>query len=111
MRLLDTNIHYYGIDIAIQQTAPNLIQYDFPRGSDPGSGDKKVDMIVAQGVLRVSGETVDVRKFEEIAHLLKDDGVFILSYVNFGPSRNTDIYWPYSNVQSFNNLREGAPLL
>ena len=29
MRLLQKNIHYYGIDIAIHDSAPNLLQTDF----------------------------------------------------------------------------------
>ena len=103
MRLLDTNIHYYGIDIAIQRPAPNLIEYDFLE-APIRFGDKKFDMIVAQGVFEYIG-AFQSQKFEEIAHLLKDDGVFILSYVNFS-HRDTDIYWPYSNVQSFDNFRE-----
>jgi cyclopropane fatty-acyl-phospholipid synthase-like methyltransferase len=103
MRLLDTNIHYYGIDIAIQQPAPNLIEYDFLE-APIGFGDKRFDMIVAQGVFEYIGK-FQFRKFEEIAHLLKDDGVFLLSYVNFA-HRDTDIYWPYSNVQSFEKFRE-----
>lgn len=103
MRLLDPNIHYYGIDIAIQQPASNLIECDFLE-APIRFGDKKFDMIVAQGVFEYIGE-FQSQKFEEIADLLNGDGVFILSYVNFG-HRDKEIYWPYSNVQSFDSFRE-----
>ena len=102
MRLLNPNIQYYGIDIAIHESAPNLIEYDFLE-APIRFGDKKFDMIVAQGVFEYVGD-FQSQKFEEIASLLKDDGVFILSYVNFG-HRNKDVYWPYSNVRSFDDFR------
>ena len=104
MRLLTPNIHYYGIDISIPEPAPNLIEYDFLE-APIGFGDKKFDIVVAQGVFEYVGD-FQSQKFEEIAALLEDNGVFVLSYVNFG-HRHKDIYWPYSNVQSFDDFRAG----
>jgi hypothetical protein len=40
-------------------------------------------------------ETCKPRKFVEIADLLRDDAVLIVSYANFG-HRDRKIYWPYS---------------
>jgi len=102
-RLLNSNIHYYGIDIAIHNPAPNLIQSDFAERPIEFGG-RHFDLIVAQGVFEYIG-TVQAQKFREIAKLLNDDGKFIVSYVNFH-HRNRNIYWPYNNVQSFEEFRE-----
>ena len=101
-RLLDRNISYHGIDIAIHQAAPNLRQYDFLEGPIQFD-DQKFDIVVAQGVFEYVGRFQDV-KFGEIAPLLKNDGIFLASYVNFDHLRKS-LYEPYSNVQSFDEFR------
>jgi SAM-dependent methyltransferase len=101
--LLRSNIQYYGIDIAIHDPAPNLTEADFletPIRFD----DKRFDIVLAQGVFEYMGD-FQTQKFTEIAALLNDGGIFIVSYVNFG-HRDRDIYWPYSNVQTFNDFRQ-----
>jgi SAM-dependent methyltransferase len=103
MRLLRPNIHYYGIDIAIHNPAPNMIEADFLE-TPISFGDKRFDIIIAQGVFEYVGKCQD-QKFAEIAELLKDDGLFIVSYVNFA-HRDKKIYWPYSNVQSIDDFRQ-----
>ena len=103
MRLLNKNIHYYGIDIAIHDTSPDLIEADFVE-SPIKFNDKKFDVVIAQGVFEYVGDA-QARKFAEIAELLKPDGVFVASYVNFG-HRNKHIYGPYSNTQSFDSFRK-----
>jgi SAM-dependent methyltransferase len=100
-RLLTPNIQYFGIDISIPDPAPNLLEYDFLE-APIGFHGKRFDMVVAQGVFEYVGDFQE-QKLEEIAGLLKGSGVFITSYVNFG-HRKTDIYWPYSNVQSFDDF-------
>jgi SAM-dependent methyltransferase len=100
--LLSPRIEYFGIDIAIQAPAPNLQEVDFLE-SPIGFAGRKFDFIVAQGVFEYVGEHQD-KKFAEIAELLTDDGRFIASYVNFD-HRARDIYWPYSNVRSFDDFR------
>ena len=55
MSLLEPNIKYYGIDIAIHDPAPNLIEADFletPIRFD----EKRFDIVLAQGVFRICGE-------------------------------------------------------
>jgi SAM-dependent methyltransferase len=101
MRLLHRNIQYYGIDIAIHDPAPNLLQTDFLE-NPIRFGDKRFDIVVAQGVFEYAG-TFQSQKFSEIAQLLKEDGTFIVSYVNFG-HRNKQVYWPYSNIQPFDDF-------
>lgn len=100
--LLQPNIQYHGIDIAIHEPAPNLIETDFLE-TPIRFADKRFEIILAQGVFEYVGNFQD-QKFAEIAGLLDDDGVFIGSYVNFG-HRDRYIYWPYSNVQPFDDFR------
>lgn len=100
--LLRQNIGYFGIDIAIHEPAPNLIESDFLI-SPIGFRDKKFDIIVAQGVFEYIGKYQE-QKFAEISGLLKDDGRFIATYVNFG-HRAANIYWPYSNIQPLGAFR------
>jgi SAM-dependent methyltransferase len=102
--LLDKNIRYYGIDIAIHEPAPHLIESDFVENPII-FGEKKFDIIVAQGVFEYIG-TAQAQKFSEIARLLKPGGRFFATYVNFG-HRNRNIYWPYNNVQSFDDFHAG----
>jgi SAM-dependent methyltransferase len=102
-RLLDPNIEYHGIDISIHEPAPYLLEYDF-LDAPIRFADKKFDIIVAQGVFEYMG-AFQTRKFQEIAGLLNDGGVFILSYVNFA-HRHREIYFPYNNVQSSDDFRE-----
>jgi SAM-dependent methyltransferase len=103
MRLLDTNIRYYGIDIAIHDPAPNLIEMDFLE-RPIGFGDKRFDLVVAQGVFEYVGAFQD-EKLSEIAGLLKDDASrFVLSYTNFG-HHNNKIYEPFNNVRPFTDFR------
>ena len=103
MSLLKPNIRYYGIDIAIQEPAPNLLEADFVE-APIRFGDKTFDIIVAQGVFEYVGR-FQSQKFAEIAKLLNTDGTFVVSYVNFD-HRQKDVYWPYSNVQPFNEFRK-----
>jgi SAM-dependent methyltransferase len=101
MHLLRKNIHYYGIDIAIHNPAPNLVQADFLE-TPIACCDKQFDIILAQGVFEYVGSH-QRQKFDDISRILKDDGTFIVSYVNFN-HRNKQIYWPYSNIQSFDEF-------
>jgi SAM-dependent methyltransferase len=95
--LLDPNIDYFGIDIAIQEPAAHLIESDFLDSPIEFRGER-FDLVVAQGVFEYVGPHQD-QKLTEISKVLADDGVFLASYLNFG-HRDTRIYWPYSNVQS-----------
>jgi len=94
--LMPRNVHYHGIDIAIQEAAPNLLEMDILE-SPIGFDDKKFDLVVGQGIFEYVGE-YQSQKFAEIAAVLKDGGKFILTYQNFGHV-HADIYPTYSNVQ------------
>src|SRR5271168_4345942 len=100
--LLNKNIEYYGIDIAIHNPAPNLLQADFL--STPIQFDERqFDIIVAQGVFEYVGK-FQSQKLMEIKQLLRNRGTFIVSYVNFDHLHRF-VYEPYSNVQSFDEFR------
>jgi SAM-dependent methyltransferase len=102
MRLLQQNIHYYGIDIAIHDPAPNLIETDILQ--NPISfGDMRFEIIVAQGLFEYIG-IFQSQKFEEIAGLLSERGKFIVTYTNFN-HRDTRIYESFSNVQPLGSFR------
>ena len=66
--------------------------------------EKKFDIVLAQGLFEYLGE-VQSRKFADIRDLLKDDGKFIVSYVNFG-HRRRQVYWPYSNIQPLDEFQK-----
>jgi SAM-dependent methyltransferase len=101
--LLQKNIHYYGIDIAIHNPAPNLIEADLLK-SPIRFGDKRFDIIVAQGVFEYLGE-FQSQKFDEIVQILKESGTFLLTYTNFG-HRDKHIYKPFNNVQPLDGFRK-----
>jgi SAM-dependent methyltransferase len=102
-RLLLPNIHYYGIDMAIQDPAPNLIEADLLK-SPIQFGDKCFDIVIAQGVFEYLGDFQD-RKFAEISEILAEKGVFIVTYWNYA-HRNRKVYWAHSHVQSIGDFRK-----
>jgi len=101
-RLLPANVDYYGIDIAIQSPASNLLEADL-REAPIKFGDKRFDIVLAQGIFEYVGDTQS-RKFAEIADILKGNGKFIVSYWNFG-HRNPEMYHAFSNVQPLDEFR------
>src|SRR4051812_35646427 len=74
-------VRYHGIDIAIQEPAPNLIETDIIE-APIAFGGKTFDVIVAQGMFEYVGR-FQSQKFAEIASLLNDGGKFIVTYQNF----------------------------
>jgi SAM-dependent methyltransferase len=103
MRRLQPNIHYYGIDIAIQDPAPNLMETDILE-HPIGFGDRRFDIVVAQGLIEYLG-TFQSLKFSEIAQLLNEHGIFIVTYTNFN-HRDTHIFEAFSNVRSLGDFRQ-----
>ena len=103
MRLLPPNMRYYGIDIAINDPAPNLIETDILE-APIRFGSMHFDIIIAQGVFEYLG-AFQSQKFAEIAELLNKNGTFIVSYTNFA-HRKKQIYGPFSNLQSFDEFRK-----
>lgn len=102
MPLLPQNVHYHGIDIAIQQPASNLLESDILK-NPIRFGDKRFDIIIAQGVFEYLGE-FQKQKFAEIADILNENGTFIVSYTNFR-HRKPVIYHAFSNVVSLDEFR------
>lgn len=102
MRLLPANIRYFGIDIAIQDPAPNLIEADLLETPVRFDG-QRFDIVLAQGVFEYLGG-VQSQKFAEIAGLLNAGGSFVVSYWNFS-HRRSQVYHAFSNVQSIAEFR------
>jgi SAM-dependent methyltransferase len=101
--LLHKNIRYYGIDIAIHESRPDLMQVDFVE--HPISfNQKRFDLIIAQGVFEYIGKFQE-QKFSEIAGLLGPAGIFLVSYVNFNHV-NCLRYAPYNNMLPFEEFRQ-----
>lgn len=103
-QLLSSNVHYYGIDIAIHEPAPNLIETDLLENPIEFNG-KQFDIIVAQGIFEYFG-ALQAQKFAEIRGALAPAGRFILSYWNFG-HRSTRLHQPFSNMQPMGEFRSG----
>ena len=95
-RLLPSSVRYHGIDIAIHDPAPNLVELDIVERPIAFKG-MTFDIIVAQGLFEYLGD-VQSQKLAEIAALLKPGGRFVCTYQNFAHWRRS-IYWPYSNMQ------------
>jgi len=72
MRLVRPNIHYYGIDIAIHDPAPHLIEADILK--EPiRFADKRFSIVAALGLFEYVGASQE-QKFSEIAQLLSERG-------------------------------------
>jgi SAM-dependent methyltransferase len=102
--LLTRNVRYSGVDIAIQDPGPSLMEADLIESPISFEG-RRFDMVVAQGFFEYVG-THQAQKFAEIADILNPGGTFIASYVNFD-HRQPEVYWPYSNVRPMREFRTG----
>jgi SAM-dependent methyltransferase len=103
MHLLRPNIHYHGIDIAIHDPVPNLIETDILE--EPITfASRRFDLVAALGLFEYVG-TRQAEKFSEIAQLLGEGGKFVLTYTNFG-HRDKRIFEAFSNVQPFDDFQQ-----
>lgn len=102
-QLLDPHITYYGIDIAIQEPASCLLETDFLE-SRIAFKDLRFDIVVACGVFEYVGRH-QLQKFAEIRQILKDNGRFVMSYINFGHFRR-HLSANYNNIQSIEDLSD-----
>jgi SAM-dependent methyltransferase len=101
-QVLQPNIHYYGIDIAIQQPAPYLLEADLLEAPVAFDG-RRFDIVVAQGFFEYTADRQE-QKLAEIREVLAADGTFVATYVNFG-HRDRELYWPYSNIRTQSDFR------
>jgi SAM-dependent methyltransferase len=100
--LLSPNVHYYGIDIAIQHAAGNLLEVDILERPIK-FGDQKFDVVVAQGLFEYLGQHQRAKLFD-ISQVLEPTGTFLTSYVNFD-HRRPNFYSPYSNIVPISEFR------
>ena len=99
--LLGSNVNYHGLDIALHEPAPYLLETDFIR-NQISFQNKRFDMVVALGVFEYMGEYQD-QKFAEINEILNKDGKFLMSYINFRHFRR-EIYPIYNNIRSIGEI-------
>jgi len=102
-RLLDPNITYHGIDIALHESRPYLKEVDFLT-SEISFGRQQFDLIVALGVMEYMGSHQS-EKFREISRILRAGGKFCMSYINFGHCRKI-VYPIYNNVMSIKRMKQ-----
>lgn len=101
--LLDSNIDYRGIDIALQAQAPFLRELDFVKHPIPADG-APFDFIVASGLFEYMGR-MQPDKFKEVHDLLAPDGCFLVSYINFEHPRKV-ISALYNNLRPIAEFRK-----
>lgn len=103
--LLPSNVTYHGMDIAIHENVPWLRERNVADDTIAWD-DKKFDFVVAMGFFEYMGHQQQ-KKFEEIRNILKDDGRFMMSYINFGHANHK--VWPnYNNVKSKAEMKKGV---
>ena len=105
---LGSNINYSGLDIAIHEPAPYLLETDFIR-NQISFRNKRFDMVVALGVFEYMGGYQD-QKFAEINKILNKDGKFIMSYINFRHFRRK-IYPIYNNIRSIGEITKSLQMV
>lgn len=88
-KLLNKNINYFGIDIAIHDPAPNLLELDILE-NEIKFKDKKFDIVVASGVFEYLSDS-QRQKFSEIRKIVKDGGKFIVTYINLSHFSPNDL--------------------
>ena len=102
-RLLQPNIRYHGIDIAIHDPAPNLIESDILAQPIRFDG-QRFDIVAALGLFEYVGGR-QAEKFSEIAQIMNERGRFVLTYTNFG-HRDKHVFEAFSNVRPLDEFRE-----
>jgi SAM-dependent methyltransferase len=94
--LLRPSVEYHGVDLAISEPAPYLVEADILQTPLTELG-RQFDIVVAQGLFEYLGQSQN-QKLREIAELLSADGTFIVTYTNFH-HRRKHVYEAFSNVQ------------
>lgn len=113
-KLLQKNISYFGIDIAIHEPAPNLLERDFAQ-NEIRFDSKSFDFIVAAGVFEYLGG-LQHKKFSEIRSMLRENGSFVVTYTNFHhfqhrlPAMRAIDDSLYNNIQPIKDFRKDLEL-
>lgn len=103
-RLLEANVRYHGLDIALQSSAPNLRELDFLEHRIDWNG-ARFDIVVASGLFEYMGHSQEI-KLGEIHQILNKDGMFVVSYINFEHIHR--IVSPlYNNIQPVRSFKAG----
>ncbi|MGD0915988.1 MAG: class I SAM-dependent methyltransferase [Thermodesulfobacteriota bacterium] len=103
--LLNDNVTYFGIDIALHQNHPNLIEMDFIE-NEIRFLNRKFDFVVAAGVFEYVGN-LERTKLSEIRELLKEDGNFILTYSNIQHIKKPT-YPTWNNIKTISAFKSSV---
>jgi SAM-dependent methyltransferase len=103
-QLLQANIRYHGIDIAIHQPAANLVEMDVTK-EQIRFHDKRFDLVVAAGLFEYLG-TFQRQKLREIRDLVREDGKFVVTFTNFGHIHPPLQEPTYNNTKSIGEFLE-----
>ena len=104
--LLNDNINYFGIDIAIHKPAPNLMERDLSQ-EEIGYDDRTFDLVVAGGLFEYMGGLQE-KKLAEVKAVLRKNGRFILTYTNFSHVNDSRIdHSIYNNIQHIEEFKRG----
>jgi len=107
--LLQKNIAYFGMDIAIPEPAPNLLELDYSQ-DEIKFGSRNFDIVVAAGVFEYLGGR-EQKKLREIRDLLNDNGTFVLAYTNFEHLNDSLLdRTVYNNIQTIRDFKEDLEL-
>ena len=105
-RLLQKNINYFGVDIAIHDPVPNLLELDFAQ-NEIEYGSRCFDIVVATGVFEYLGG-LQHEKFAEVQRIIKRNGKLVLTYSNFGHLNVQRAIngWYFNNIQPIQEFKE-----
>src|ERR1044071_6962391 len=106
MRLLRPGISYFGIDIAIHDPAPNLLETDI-LDAPIGFAGRRFDIVTALGVFEYVGAR-QTEKFGEIAALLSERGRCVVTSTT-RPPRAGRFLGPYSRAPRCGESRRTLP--
>ena len=102
--LLRKNINYHGIDIAIHNSSPSLIESNVVE-NEINFNNMQFDIVVAAGLFEYVGE-YQAQKLTEISKIMKNEAVFVVTYTNFNHIHKLGHTSPYNNIRSINNFKE-----
>lgn len=100
--LLNKNIDYYGIDIAIHEPNENFIEKDIIQNTIDFNG-KTFDLIISSGFFEYAGSFYS-KKFGEINDILNDSGLFILTFSNMNHIMKPK-YHSWNNYASIKDIQ------
>ncbi len=102
--LLNQNVSYFGIDIALHRAQKHLMEMDITRNPIHFHGNT-FDFVVAAGLFEYMGNCSH-EKYAEILTLLKPNGKFIVTYMNMDHCTKPS-FPSWNNIVTIDEFKEG----